>query len=152
MSEELFADREGNAVELLGTLRDLREAENNLKRQRELIQVEMMDLPTFKANPLGFGAEYQDLISVRVVTGNIKDFAWNVFTAMKPSKADMVRCVLKLRYSPEIVEASSNADILGSLEWAEDWGVIDLPGAIARKYGLQPDVSYQLAQLRSKRK
>ena len=136
--------------QLLETLAEIRQAEKSLKKQREIIQAEIMALPEFIAGPLDFSAEYMDLISVRAIDQPIRDFPWNTFRDMSPHRDDIIACTLKLRYSPEIIEAAKPMDIIASTEWADEWGIIDLPGQIARKHGLQPETSYQLVQKRSK--
>ncbi len=137
--------------QLLETLAEIRQAEKSLKKQREIIQAEIMALPEFIAGPLDFSAEYMDLITVRAIDLPIRDFPWGTFREMSPGHDDIIACALKLRYSPEIIETSRDMDVVESTDWADEWGIMDLPGHIALKHGLQPDVSYQLAQLRSKK-
>ncbi len=136
--------------QLLETLAEIRQAEKSLKKQREIIQAEIMDLAHFKKSPLGFAVEYEDLISIRQVTQAIKDFPWGTFREMSPDLLDIATCALKLRYSPETVDAAKVMDVIESTAWADEWGIIDLPGGIALKYGLQPEINYQLTQNRSK--
>ncbi len=136
--------------QLLETLAEIRQAEKSLKKQREIIQAEIMALPEFIAGPLDFSAEYMDLISVRAIDQPLRDFPWNTFREMSPDGLDIIACALKLRYSLETVSTAKSLDVIESTGWADEWGIMDLPGQIARKYGLQPETSYQLVQKRSK--
>ncbi len=136
------------AKKLLETLAEIRQAEKSLKKQREIIQTEIMDLPDFKVDPFAFGIEYVDLITVRGVMQPIRNVPWSSFREMMPDKHDIVDCALKLRYDPETVDAAKMGDIIESTVWADEWGIIDLPGQVAIRCGQQPETSYQLVQKR----